>query len=138
MGILTVGLVVLMTAILQAAIATSPAIFLVLAENQTGEEDITLTAEVSQTKALPTLNYTSIASAFNARPESGIRGAAPRWPFLAAIAATEQPAVSTSSYVLALDSAVEESIGLGRRWGKRALGPAECYVSTSALDEIGV
>lgn len=110
-----------------------------LAEDQAGEADIVLTAEYSASNPLPVLNYTAINASLAAQGgDSGFRGASPRWPLLTTFASAVAPSQTATGYTLAIDSLQEQRIGLGRNWKRRALGPAECYASSSVLAEIGV
>lgn len=135
-GIITVALVVCFSTILQAAIESSPVIFLRLAEGQASEADAYLLPEVSADAQMPLINHTAYCRALASNP--AVAGCAPRWTVLGDIASTSQPARRTSAFVLALDSRAEAAAGLGRAWGRRPLGAAEAYVSQTALDELGV
>jgi hypothetical protein len=77
-------------------------------------------------------------------PTGSIKGVAPRWPFLAAARKSSSNLIPTAptsplldTYVLAYDSKKEESIGLGRQWGRRELGESECYASKPLLTQLG-
>ena len=165
MGIITIAIVTTFTALLQSAISISPVIFLKLAEDQTSEEDLIVTAEPSAASATFTLNYTAMLAAHDMLTTSNpdytndprgiqfetiepvrlVRGLAPRWPLpayarktppLGEPSAIAPPLVTT--FALALDSEQEESIGLGRAWNRRALGRSECYASKSVLQQTGM
>jgi hypothetical protein len=136
-GILTVSIVVCFAAILQAAIDSSPVIFLRLAETQASEVDAYLLPEVSADSQLPLINHTAICSTLVAQ-DPDVAGCAPRWTVLADVQSTVQQARRTSAFILAIDSRAEAAAGLGRAWQRRPLGAAEAYVSQTALDELGV
>jgi hypothetical protein len=144
-GASAVAIVVLSTVLLQAVLESSPVIFLRFSEDQAGETDLLLTAEVSGDAAspLPFLNQTAVDSIFAARGRGGlestgvVKGSAPRWLALARVWAKESPGSATSAVLLAMDTRMEGRIGLGRAWGRRPLGEEECYVTRSTLARLG-
>jgi hypothetical protein len=101
LGIVTVAIVVTFASLLESGISTSPVIFMKLAEDQAGETDLQIVAEVSADNTLPLLNYTALAPGVAAAPH--VAGCAPRWVMLADVANRMTPARHTSAYVLALD-----------------------------------
>lgn len=135
-GVATITLVVVFSALLMSAIQASSLIFLKLSEDQAGESDAVITAEATPNNPIPFLNATALAYA--ASFASSVRGLAPRWPLLGIAINYNEPSRSLTSFVLGMDSAAEEAIGLGRGWKRRALGERECYASSSLLREIGL
>ncbi|KAA0154285.1 hypothetical protein FNF29_02505 [Cafeteria roenbergensis] len=82
------------------------------------------------------LNDTDIAARLAAVP--AVEGVAPRWTVFGRLLSARSRQINTTAIILVADTAREAAIGLGRTWGRRAPGPAEAYVSQSALDEMGV
>lgn len=137
LGVGTIALVVAFSAILQAGIETAPVLFLKLSESQAGEGDFSLIPQLSADYAVPFVNFTAIQPAL-IDGASFLTGSAPRWALLATVSSKAQPARQTFAIVLAIDSDLEASIGLGRAWARRRLGEEEAYVASSALLETGV
>jgi len=148
-GLATVALVVAFSALVQSAVDNSQVVFLKLSEDTAGEGDLVLlpdprgggapSAQGGGGGLLPSgilLNDTELSSLLSAVPS--VAGVVPRWTALGRVFNSRARTLNTSTVLLIVDSAREESIGLGRTWGRRPLGPTEAYVSSSALDETGV
>jgi ABC-type antimicrobial peptide transport system permease subunit len=140
-GIITITLVVAFITILVDGIAISPVIFLKLSEDQSGETDLSITSKITSFNSLPFVNWTAINIALTSpgsAPAAFVKGTSPRWILLSSIYSPNTPSVSANAIVLVYDSIQEKTIGLGRAWTRRSLGPSECYVSTSALSQVNV
>lgn len=157
-AVVTVAAAVLFAVALQAMVFWSPVVFVKLAENTVGENDLVLVAVPGnrmQSAALGPvpangggalsaggflLNCSRIQSllAADADALAVASGATPRWVMLAQIASALHPGFNTSAMVLVLDSAQEAAIGLGRSWPLGPLGPAQAYVSEGLLSSLNM
>eukprot|EP00357_Protocruzia_adherens_P031584 CAMPEP_0114984976 /NCGR_PEP_ID=MMETSP0216-20121206/7590_1 /TAXON_ID=223996 /ORGANISM="Protocruzia adherens, Strain Boccale" /LENGTH=1353 /DNA_ID=CAMNT_0002347201 /DNA_START=273 /DNA_END=4334 /DNA_ORIENTATION=+ len=144
-GVFTVFIVVTFIILIQNALESSPYIFLRIAENEASEADFImfpLSAANDTSLAdgnepgnvldrIRLLNYPEVHE--QTKHLSDIEGSSPRWYFFGTLTNADDLDKSTSAYIVAGDSKMENEIGLGRKLDKRILGPREAYVSSSAL-----
>ncbi|GAM19320.1 hypothetical protein SAMD00019534_024950, partial [Acytostelium subglobosum LB1] len=155
MGLATVFLVVMFLTCLQNLIQNTPIVFLKLAEDQTGEFDLVLTGDPtpllnqwsheSRSDPMEYLNSFTLAPFFlnstmitrELANATTVDGVAPRWESIANI---RSPATNISSplIVLAMNSTLEQQLGLGRGWTLPPLIGNQAYFSSTFLRRIQV
>ncbi len=142
-GVSTIFIVVFFIAVLQNILLKSPLIFLRLAESQSGEMDILMTASaISVDKLLDIgtrndedpkflfLNGNEIQSKLATNPH--ILGTSSRWILRGSVVAKGSRGKNSTrivTNVLICDLEREKELGIGRGWTYRPLGEGEAHVS---------
>lgn len=163
-GLTAVTVVVFFVTFLQNIIQQSPVIFFRLSEITTGELDLLLTPSPMINNNSIFVNGTLVAErigrpinerraafdasvgainflpAFNVtrKDHPRVNGSLPRWLGLGTLVNRDFPILNASARVIALDTELEDALGVGRRWGFRPLGEREAHVDPSLLRAIGI
>jgi ABC-type antimicrobial peptide transport system permease subunit len=133
-GMSTVVIMVFLIASLLAGMSKTPALFVMLAEDQTGEVDVLMTPDLKN--AAQFLNVNEIRSRL--LNDSTVAGVVPRWIMNGRLSDRYDPNVGVSTVVLAIDSRREQKLRVGRKWTHRVLGEGEMHVRDSILRQLGV
>eukprot|EP00667_Euglena_gracilis_P000890 EG_transcript_889 len=134
-GISTVVIMVFLIAALLAGSSKTPGLFVMLAEDQTGEVDVLLTPAL-QEGSLQFLNATQIRRRL--LNDTEVSGVVPRWVMNGRLTDRYDADVGVSTVVLAIDTRREQRIPIGRKWRYRVLGEGEMHVRDSILRQLGV
>lgn len=145
-GIGTIVLVVGFLTVLQATVSQSSLIFLKLAEDSVGENDIVrgvsllvcgsfsasflhfqvMLVDPTNDNPIPLVNYTDVARIL--APNDEIEGVVPRWFLIADVINPTDTRRNTTVAVLVIDTELEKQAKLGSDWTRRPLGANEAYI----------
>lgn len=150
-GVFSIFLVVGFLTLMQSALQLSPVVFLKIAEGQVGDADmiiLPLRADNDSRLQDPNfaknpLNSIRLLNAYDVEKSCdltpGVVGCSSRWIFAAdAKKSKEQSGRGVRSYVMAVESLREKSIGLGRNLDVKALGANESWVTYSTVRSLGL
>lgn len=150
-GVFSIFIVVGFLTLMQSALQLSPVVFLKIAEGQVGDADLMILPLRADNDsrlqdsnfAKNPLNSIRLLNAYDVEKScdltSGVVGCSSRWIFTADVKKSrEQSGKGVRSYVMAVESSREKSIGLGRNLDVKALGTNESWVTYSTVRSLGL